>query len=349
MPASRASATTRVPAAFADATPASVSSKTSVSSGATPRALEREQVALRIGLAARHVVVGDDGREQVPEPGRGDDRHDLLARGAGDDRKPRALGCEAHRGARRLGHRRPVRDRRSVAVDPLPDEAGNARVAGAEADLGDRVLGEPGEPLVVVAVGDRHAVLGEELAVDPAEDGLVVGERAVEVEDDRADRHVTREITLLRDAALRPPARARGGIRARALEPLARASARSRGGDGGGPRRRGDRLRAGVAVRLGARAGGLALPRGHELPAAPLLRAADHRIPEGRGVGRLPGRPWSRARDRPARRHRRARIRHLVGRRRRASSSSGSACSRSEGSSVAPTRRAWSSGSRSRP
>ena len=51
---------------------------------------------------------------------------------------------------------------------------GNARVAGAEAELGDRVLGEPGEALVVVAVGDRLAVLGEELAVDPAEDGLVV-------------------------------------------------------------------------------------------------------------------------------------------------------------------------------
>ena len=46
-----------------------------------------------------------------------------------------------------------------------------------------------------------------------------------------------------RDAALGTPARARGGVRARALEHPARAGARSRGGDGGGARRRGGRLR----------------------------------------------------------------------------------------------------------
>ena len=195
-----------MPAAFAEATPASVSSKTSVSAGSGSERVEREQVALRIGLAASHVVVGDDGREQLSEPGRGDDGNDLLARRAGDDGELRTIGGETDRVARGLGHRRPVRDRRAVAVDPLSDEGGDARVAGAEAQLGDRVLGEPGQALVVLTLGDRPAVLGEELAVDPAEDGLVLGERAVEVEDDRADRHVTREITLLCDAALRPPA-----------------------------------------------------------------------------------------------------------------------------------------------
>ena len=100
-----------MPAAFADATPASVSSKTSVSSPADAERFEREQVALGVGLAESDVVVGDDGREQLSEPGCGDDRDDLLARGAGDDREPRALGSETHRVAHRLGHRRSIRDR----------------------------------------------------------------------------------------------------------------------------------------------------------------------------------------------------------------------------------------------
>ena len=155
---------------------------------------EREQVALGVRLAENDVVVGDDGREQLSEPGCGDDRDDLLAGGAGDDRELRALGGETHCVPHRLGHRRSIRDRAPVTVDPLPDKGGNARVARAEADLGNRVLGETGETLVVLAVGDRLAVLGEELAVDPAEDRLVLGERAVEIEDHRPDRHVTQRL-----------------------------------------------------------------------------------------------------------------------------------------------------------
>ena len=275
--------------------------------------VEREQVALRIGLAASDVVVRDDGREELSEPGRGDDGNDLLARCTGDDRELRTARRRSGPRHASLGHRRPVRDRRAVAVDPFADEGGDAWVVGAEAQLGDRVLGESGQALVVLTLGDRPAVLGEELAVDPAEDGLVLGERAVEVEDDRADRHVTREITLLCDAALRTPAGPGGGAPARALEPLARASARSRGGNGRRPRRRGDRLRPRGCARVGARARGLALPRGHELPAAPLLRTADHRVPEVRDVGRLPGRPGGRSPVRPAGRRGRPRVRHLVG------------------------------------
>ena len=306
-------ATTCVPAAFADATPASVSSKTSVSPRGDAERFEREQVALRIGLAAGHVVVGDHGREQICQPGRGDDRIDLLSCGAGDDREPRPFGGEANRVAHRRGHRRPVGDDAAVAVDPFPDEDRSMRVAGAEAQLGDRVLGQSGESLVVVAVRDRRAVLGEELAVDPAEDGLVPGERAVEVEDHRADRHSRERLRSSSDAGLRTPARPRGGVRARALEHPARTGARSRGGDGGRARGRGGRLRPGVTVRLGARTGGLALSRSHELPAAPLLRPPDHCVPEGRGVGGVSRRPRSRAPGRPRHGSRRARVRHLVG------------------------------------
>jgi hypothetical protein len=64
----------------------------------------------------------------------------------------------------------------------------------------DLRVGVAGEAVVVVALGERTAVLGEELRVDPVEHRLVVGERAVEVEDDRAARHA-------RQTSQRPAAR----------------------------------------------------------------------------------------------------------------------------------------------
>ena len=50
------------------------------------------------------------------------------------------------------------------------------------------LVGVAGEVLEVLVLGDRPAELGEQLLVDARENGLVVRERAVEVEDDRPHR-----------------------------------------------------------------------------------------------------------------------------------------------------------------
>src|SRR5206468_3957593 len=85
-------------------------------------------------------------------------RGEPLARRARDDGERHSSTGEAHGLAQRLGDRRPVGDGRAVAVDPLSDELRDARIAGTEAHLGDRVLGVPREALVVVLVRDRPAV-----------------------------------------------------------------------------------------------------------------------------------------------------------------------------------------------
>jgi hypothetical protein len=55
-----------------------------------------------------------------------------------------------------------------------------------EPGLEDRLVGQPGEAVEVLAPAERAALLGEELRVDGVEDRLVVGERPVEVEKERA-------------------------------------------------------------------------------------------------------------------------------------------------------------------
>ena len=59
-------------------------------------------------------------------------------------------------------------------------------MVAAEPGQHDLVIGEPGELVEVLLRRQRSSVLGEELHEDVAEDGLVVGERAVEVEHDGA-------------------------------------------------------------------------------------------------------------------------------------------------------------------
>ena len=113
---------------------------------ATPSASSASRYDSGCGLPDADVVVGHDDAEQVGEARRGHGRDDLLARGTRDDRERRPA---RRRSGRQLciapGDRRAVRNRSLVAVDPLADERRDARVAGAEAGLGDRLLGEPRE------------------------------------------------------------------------------------------------------------------------------------------------------------------------------------------------------------
>ena len=119
----------------------------------------------------------------VGEPRPLDHRLDLAPVRAGDDRDGDA--------ARRVPDG--LADARRGTVDPsaartyrsiaLLDERLELVALDAEPAADDRLLGVARQPAVVVRLGERPAVLGEELRVDRVEDGLVARERPVEVED----------------------------------------------------------------------------------------------------------------------------------------------------------------------
>ena len=121
-----------------------------------------------------------------------EDRLDLAPERAGDD-------CDRHARGRiarppRAPRPRPSRrraDEREVAVDPLLDETRQLVALDAEPRADDRLLRVSGERAVVLLLGERTALLGEELAVHRAEDRLVLRERPVEVEGDGPRRHRT--------------------------------------------------------------------------------------------------------------------------------------------------------------
>jgi len=93
----------------------------------------------------------------------------------------------ANRGADALGHRRSVGDGSHVARNPLVDHLGDVGMVGTEPGADDLRVGQAGEAIEVLLRRERLAVLGEELDEDLAQDRLVVRERAVEVEADRAN------------------------------------------------------------------------------------------------------------------------------------------------------------------
>ena len=103
--------------------------------------------------------------------------------------------------------------------------------------------------------------------------------------------------------------RPRGSVPARLLEPAAGTRARPGGGDRGGARLVRDRVRARHGDRLEAEPGVWPFIVVTVVPAAPLLRAAGHRVHEGGALGRLPDRARHGTRARPARGRRRARRR----------------------------------------
>ena len=152
----------------------------------------------------------------------------------------------------------------------------------------------------------------EEALVDREQQGLVLGERPVEVEHQRPRvPHPGRKPTLPCDAASRLHPGARGGLPARVLEHPARAGARRRERDRGGADRGGGRVRARHRPPLRRGMGRLAVHRRHVAAAAPLLRPARDGLPEGRAVFCLPGRAGRRAGARPRRLRHRARARDV--------------------------------------
>ena len=73
------------------------------------------------------------------------------------------------------------------SVHPRTRERLERLALDAEPRPDDRLLRQAGERLVVLGVGERPPLLGEQLPVHGEEDRLVVGERPVEVEGDGAD------------------------------------------------------------------------------------------------------------------------------------------------------------------
>ena len=152
-----------MPAARADAMPASVSSKTVTSRRVDAEELERLQVALGIGLPLDDVVGADDAPQERREARRLDDRLDLGARGAGADRERHALGGVADGLARVLVHRRAVGDGGAVALDALGDHRVDVGVVAPEPGADDLGVGEACELVEVLLRRQRLAVLGEEV------------------------------------------------------------------------------------------------------------------------------------------------------------------------------------------
>ena len=124
-------AITRSPAAFADAMPASVSSKTSASRVA--ERVERRADSPRGRACRARRRRRRRSRGSSPDPGGLDDRLDLVAGGAGADRERHAA---RRRSGPLLGRARepstPSRDRSAIAVDALLDHGVDVGVVCAE-------------------------------------------------------------------------------------------------------------------------------------------------------------------------------------------------------------------------
>ena len=125
-PSVRVRPTTRAPAAFAAATPTSVSSKTSSSAGSTPSA-PRQQVRLGVGLAARRRRGERRCGEGVADSGRVDDGLDLAAGGRRDDRDGQRAAAKRTAARIVVVDGRAVGDELVVAVDPLADQGRGRR------------------------------------------------------------------------------------------------------------------------------------------------------------------------------------------------------------------------------
>lgn len=86
------------------------------------------------------------------------------------------------------GHGAPVGGEVQEALDPLGQELVDPREVVSEPAPDERRVGVADEFLEVLATGDRPAFALEQLGEDLEVELLVVGERAVQVERDRAER-----------------------------------------------------------------------------------------------------------------------------------------------------------------
>jgi len=148
--------------------------------------VERQQVALRIGLAILDVVGRDDRRDQASDPGRVKHRLDLRARCSRDHGHARTVGGYSHGRSGVLRNRRAVGHALPVARDLLAHER---RVVLAEPGAHDLRVGEADQLAEVLPLGQRLAFFREERLEDLAHDPFVVRERPVEVEEHSACGH----------------------------------------------------------------------------------------------------------------------------------------------------------------
>ena len=160
--------------------------------------LERQQVAGRVRLAAGDVLGRDHDADDLCETGGSERRDDLVAMRAGDDGHRDAPGGLEHGRARFGRDRRPVRHRGAIAGHALGHHRLHVRVVLAEPETDDLRVGQAGQPFVVVLLRERASALGEKVAQDREEQGLVVGERPVEVEHEGACGHGVRQSRIAR-------------------------------------------------------------------------------------------------------------------------------------------------------
>src|SRR5918992_2159423 len=146
--------------------------------------MQREQVPLGVGLASPDVVDGYQDRERVTDARKLQNRFDLLPSRARDDPEHGSFGGPAHGGPRLLAHGRPVGEL-AIPGGLAPQER---RIVAAEPHADDLRVGEPCKLLVVLLLGERLSGLLEELLEDLAEKRLVLGQRPVEVEEQRVHR-----------------------------------------------------------------------------------------------------------------------------------------------------------------
>jgi len=133
---------------------------------------------------------GGHDRAEARGDARGlDDGLYLVARGAGADGQRRPLGRVADRLPNVLVDGRPIGGRLPVPAHPLADHCLNVGMVFAEPRFHDLRIGESRQLVEVLLRRHRPSVLGEEVHEDLAEEGLVVRERPVEVEDRGGDRH----------------------------------------------------------------------------------------------------------------------------------------------------------------
>ena len=135
------------------------------------------------------VVGGDYRAEARREARRLDDRLDLVARRPGANGKRCPFGRVAHRLPNVLVDGRAIGGRLPVPAHPLVDDRLNVGMVFAEPRFHDLRIGESRQLVEVLLRRHRPSVLGEEVHEDLAEEGLVVRERPVEVEDRGGDRH----------------------------------------------------------------------------------------------------------------------------------------------------------------
>ena len=166
--------------------PTAVSSTASASAAVDPEELERPQVGVGMGLRARDVLERDDDRDGAVERCAGQDGLHLDAVGAGDDGDGHPLRGRHHSSPGLIGHRAAVRDELEEAREALGEQSLGIRKLLTEPEADEILVDMPHEPGEVLLASDGLALAREELGEELEVQLLVLRDRAVQVEADRA-------------------------------------------------------------------------------------------------------------------------------------------------------------------